>query len=172
MRSRKRLEVDFLVIIGGTMKWFVSRQSYWGVDPENTYVVEIAYGGRDYANPDMLRTQYAGEGKEYEDPREAVAVALEIAKKWRSNEPDKNISVACGFTGGATLPFELEKGDFDTVAASLRKWAEEEYDQLPKCEQCGNLLPEEYFTDESGKLKFCQEYCAEKWCAECEESNC
>ena len=34
------------------MKYFVSRQSYWG--EEEPLVVEIAHGGLDYANADML----------------------------------------------------------------------------------------------------------------------
>lgn len=159
--------------------WFVSRQMYWGVDPEDANVVEIAAGGRDYANPDMLCAKYDGEGKEYEDPREAAEAALEIAKLWRRDAPDNIISVAYGSTGGFTLPFEPERDDtyFDaekgvevideehTAEKKLRQWAEETYDKLPKCDLCGKLLPEEYFIDESGEFKFCREYCAENWAA-------
>ena len=67
--------------------YFVSRQCYWGVEPDEQNVVEIASGGRDYSNPDMLVEKYAGEGQEYSDPREALEVALSIAKQWKQDKP-------------------------------------------------------------------------------------
>ena len=34
--------------------YVITRQAYWGVEENERYVVEIAQGGRDYANPDAL----------------------------------------------------------------------------------------------------------------------
>jgi len=148
------------------MSFFVSRQCYWGVDPDECWVVEIAGGGIDYANPDMLCEKYPGEGQEYEDPREAVRVALEIAKLWKKAEPKKVISVACGYTGGFTMPFEPSNG-FELV-----KWANKIYGEMPKCDMCGKLLPEDnWYTDEFREFKFCREYCAEEWNIEQEKAN-
>lgn len=101
--------------------WFVSRQQYWGVEPEDgQYTVEIAYGGRDYANPDMLVPQYPGEGEEYTDPRKAVEAARRISEFWSHGFPyiAEFIGVAYGCTGGDTIPFEHEPIE-DIVA-----WAE------------------------------------------------
>lgn len=97
------------------MKWFVSRQCYWGV--EEPYVVEIATGGLDYANPDMLVAKYKGEGEEYDDPEEAVEAALEIAQAWKEDQPQLNIQVAAGCTMGFTMPFEPSGEE------ALREWA-------------------------------------------------
>lgn len=142
------------------MKWFVSRQSYWGVEPEDQYCVEIARGGLIYTNPDMLVSKYDGEGEEYADPREAVEAALKIRDAWKKDDPDLTINVAHGATMGFTIPFE---GDGDEA---LKKWAETEYENLPKCDQCGELIEEEYKLFDYEDFKFCREYCAEKWLSE------
>jgi hypothetical protein len=136
------------------MKYFVSRQCYW---PDGKLVVEIATGGLDYANPDMVCSKYPGEGREYDDPREAAKVAIEIAKQWRKDKPGKRISVAYGCTSGYTLPFE------PSAKNKVVKWANETYEKLPKCDQCGELLPEVHYIDEFNEFKFCREYCIEKW---------
>jgi len=119
-----------------TEKWFVSRQSYWG--EESPYAVEIAYGGLDYANPDMLCTKYHGEGEEYTDPREAATTAVEIAQAWRKDCPDKDITVRVGFTHGFTMPF-----DEDTDEAAIA-WGEKKYELLPKCPHCGEVMEERW----------------------------
>lgn len=146
-------------------KWFVSRQSYWGVEPEDQNVVEIAAGGLDYANADMLSAKYPhlGEGEEYDDPRDALKAALEIRDAWRKDAPHLVINVAHGYTGGMTMPFE---GTEDEKA--LWEWANTAWEALPKCDQCGGVLPEEYFMDEFRELKFCSERCAEKNESRCE----
>jgi hypothetical protein len=38
------------------MKYFVSRQCYWGVEPDDANTVEIAMGGCDYANPAFVKS--------------------------------------------------------------------------------------------------------------------
>jgi len=133
-------------------KWFVSRQCYWGV--EDPYVVEIAAGGLDYANPDMLCEKYPGEGVEYTDPREAVETALSIAEAWKKDDPNITIGVAAGFTGGNTLPFEPES------AKELRAWAERIFKKLPRCTQCGELLSEERYLDGCDEPTLCSSRCA------------
>jgi hypothetical protein len=137
-------------------RFFVSRQQYWG--EENPYTVEIACGGLNYANPDMLGVRWAnlGEGKEFSDPEEAVEAAIAICEQWRKTQPEAQ--VAMGHTGGNTLPFEGEEFD------SLRLRAKKLKDELPKCDQCGGLLGKDTYTHElafDGE-KFCREYCAEK----------
>lgn len=140
------------------MKYFVSRQNYWGVEPEEGTVVEIAAGGLDFANPDMLVPKWKnlGEGQEFSDPREAVACAIKICQAWRL-AGEENAKIACGFTGGNTLPFEPK------AIEELEAWAEATYEKLPKCDCCGMLLGKETYGHEySDGYPFCSEYCSEK----------
>lgn len=141
------------------MIFFVSRQCYW---PEGKLVVEIACGGLDYANPDMMVPKFRaqGEGEEYQDPREAVEAALQIRRAWAKAE-GKNIRsfpIAYGSTGGVSLPFD------PCTQKEAEAWAERLYQKLPKCDECGGLLGKETWTDDFGELTFCREYCAEKSC--------
>jgi len=144
-------------------KWVVTRQCYYGA--EYPYTVEIAFGGLDYANPDMYCTKYPGEGDEYTDPREAAQTALEIAKQWQTDEPDKDIGVAYGSTGGYTLPFEK------CEEAKLLAWAEKRWEDLPKCQRCGEVMGEEGWMDAYGEITMCSEYCSDKNHEELERLN-
>ncbi len=139
--------------------WFVSRQCYWGVEEDEANVVEIALGGLDYANADMLCEKYEGEGEEYRDPREAIKAALKIAEQWKKDQSDLTIGVAHGCTGGMTMPFEASEVE------ELQKWADEQYEKLPKCDQCGELIETKYTLAEDD-VEFCSEYCAEQYQAE------
>ena len=144
------------------MKYFVSRQCYWGVEPEDRNTVEIASGGRDYANPDMLVAKYAGEGDEYTDPVKAVEAALIIAEQWQKDCPSLQINIAHGFTGGNTMPFEgCDKEE-------LIEWAKKAHEKLPKCDQCSEILEEKstYSLCDYPDYKFCSEYCAEQYYAQ------
>jgi len=141
-------------------KWFVSRQSYWGVDPEDQNMVEIAYGGRDYANCDMLAPKYSGEGEEYNDPLEAVEAAISIREQWQKDSPELIINIAMGFTGGDTMPFS------PSTVEGLRKWGTERKEELESigyaCGTCGKIVNlSSYYTDDQDE-KFCSEYCFEK----------
>ena len=138
--------------------WYVSRQSYWGVDPDEQNMVEIAFGGLDYANADMLVSKYAGEGEEYNDPREAVTAAILIARQWRKDQPKLKIGIASGCTGGYTMPFEKSS------VKELKDWAEKTWQELPKCDQCGKVLPKEFWqpTDDPDLGRYCSEYCCDK----------
>lgn len=143
--------------------YFVSRQHYWGVsddDGETPYMVEIAIGGGDYSNPDMLGTQYPllGEGQEFYNPVEAASAAIRVYQAWKSDHPELPIGIDYGFTGGMTMPFE------GSNEAQVMEWAQKRLESLPKCDQCGVCLPKEYYTlnDYGDDCKYCSEYCADR----------
>ena len=136
------------------MPWTVTRQLQWA--NRGAPVVEISAGGLDYTNPDALTEEYPGEFETFDDPREAVRVAIAICNAWRK-DGERKARARHGGTGGMTMPFDT------CTFAEARSWAEKRYEGLPKCDQCGEVLPKEYYThpyldDE----KFCREYCAEK----------
>jgi hypothetical protein len=140
------------------MRYFVSRQLYYY---SRLLIVEIAAGGLDYSNADMLVAEYKnlGEGQEFIDPREAVDAAIAIARAWRKDEPGKHIVIGHGHTMGMGMEFE------GCSFKDAQKWAEDVYETSPKCDQCGELLPDEKhcYTDEFGEAKLCSERCSEKW---------
>jgi hypothetical protein len=145
-------------------KYFVSRQCYW---PEGDLMVEIAVGGLDYANPDQMVDRFSslGEGCEFDDPREAVESAVDVLNAWRKLSPSEEINIGYGFTGGNTLPFE------PSTIEECQAWAEERYEKLPKCDECGELIGKEEFTTDFGG-SFCREYCADKnYAREVEHDN-
>lgn len=149
------------------MSFFLSRQSYW---PTGDYVVEIAGGGLDYANADMLVEVYPnlGEGQEYTDPREAVKAALSIRDAWALDTADP-VRVECGYTGGWTVPFEEEPTDDE-----LKEWAKKQLDALEKCGECGEILGDEkFFHALDPEARFCSMNCADVACAKIEaEFSC
>ena len=57
------------------MPFTVTRQRQF---PDGTELVEVSAG--DYCNPDCLSARYSGEMEEFSDPREAVSVAIGIAR--------------------------------------------------------------------------------------------
>ena len=147
---------------------FVSRQTYFYTEQ---LVVEVAAGGIDHAGPDMLTEAYKhlGEGEAFEDPRKAVEAAIAICKQWRQDDGRQDIHVAvgdtplsagCFATGG--MGIELEPATF----AKARKWARQSWEQMPKCDQCGELLPGDgpfYTLDgDEERGKFCSGACADK----------
>jgi hypothetical protein len=137
------------------MKYFLSRQAYYY---SGLLIVEIAAGGLDYSGADMLVEKYKhlGEGQEFNDPREAVEAAIAIARAWRKDELGKRIVIGHGHSMGMGL--EFEGCSFKAALA----WAKETYEKLEKCCMCGDLLPDEYYTDEFGDAKFCSERCVER----------
>jgi hypothetical protein len=124
-------------------------------------MVEISVGGIDYTNPDALAAQYPGEFETFDDPREALKIALEIQKQWGKDKPEEDIFVAHGGTGGCTMPFEPDELD------SLVRWADEAWENTPKCDGCGEPLPDnereiwKRADDWTGE-KFCSENCVER----------
>lgn len=141
-----------------TNAWFVSRQHYWGMEPDEARCVEIAAGGRDYANADMLCPVYPGEAQEYQNPDEAVSAALGIAELWRKDCPEP-IRIDHGATGGMSIPF-----DGDKTEEELREWARNIIAQMPHCDGCGEIMfgSDRYTHDYADDLLFCSNYCAEK----------
>ncbi len=139
------------------MPYTVTRQLQW---PDGTPVVEISAGTLDYTNPDALVAKYPGEFETFDDPREAVETAITICKAWRQ-DGERRAKVAYGATGGMTMPFD------PCTFPEAREWARERYETLPKCSQCGGLLPKEHYTiPELDDERFCREHCAEKRYAE------
>ena len=137
-------------------KFFVSRQSYWGVEEEDGTVVEIAFGGCDFANPDMLSVKWPrlGEGQEFSDPREAVEAAIKVCDAWRKAGCPQ-AKIAMGSTGGCTIPFETKE------YGEARARAEVIWEKLPKCDECGEVLGKECFSHDLCDDQFCSEACAE-----------
>lgn len=142
----------------------VTRQIQWlDGDP----VVEVSEGGMDYTNPDALSPVYSGEMEEYEDPIEAVEVAIGIVKDWRK-DGEKKAKIGVGSTRGFTIPFEP-----DTFAYA-RAWAKKKYEQLEKCPVCSSIMEDakewynagfiskkgDFFPYNDG-YKYCSERCAE-----------
>ena len=136
----------------------VTRQIQW---PDGDKVVEVSQGGLDYCNPDALCERYAGELQEYDDPRIAVDVAIEIAKEWNrdSKEP---VLISMGCTWGYTIPFEGMELSKETFKL-LQNNAEVIYQRMPKCDYCGELIGKNKYTNHGWtESVYCSEYCAEK----------
>lgn len=152
------------------MTWFLSRQCYW---PDGDLVIEIAAGGADYANAGMLadppdgRYDLLGCTREYSDPREALEVAFRVRDLW--NEELQGTGGSCrietGYTAGWTMPFMSFPDD-----ECLRKWAQERWNELPKCDQCGEpyTTPAWYLAWDPELGKFCSEGCCDRACYEYE----
>ena len=135
------------------MPYTVTRQHQW---PDGVKVVEVSAGGLDYTNPDALAEKYRGEFETFLDPRDAAEAAINICNAWRK-DGERKAKVGHGATGGMTMPFGT------CTFKELRAWADKVYEGLPKCDRCGELLPEKYFTvpgldDE----RFCRGYCADE----------
>lgn len=138
------------------MPYFVSRQRYW---PDAELRVEIAGGGRDYANPGMLGVKYArlGEGDEYLDPVKAVEAAIAICKQWRKDDRKsaRTIMVAHGHTGGMTMPFD------GCTFIEARDWALEVRKHLARCPHCDSVMGAERFRHNLSDEPFCSETCSD-----------
>jgi len=148
--------------------YYVSRQMQW---PDGMMYVEIAVGGLDYSSPGMLANDLGGEG-EYTDPREAASVAWELAKIWQEREPEEEIHLAYGYNMDM---FAIPEADTVQEKVELDTWAEAEYNSLPMCAQCGELIENEplYLESWGEDSQFCSENCAHlcycDWTEELEE---
>ena len=133
------------------MPYYVSRQRYY-YSGEN--VVEIADDGLDYAGCDMLSGNFKGEGN-YTDPREAVDGAIMVLRRWQEESPEDNPQLAYGHSLGIGL--EFEPSELDEVLA----WAQREWDGLPKCDHCGEVIEEKWILDDFEDMALCSEKCAD-----------
>jgi len=146
------------------MTYCITRQKQW---PDGNLVVEVNEGGLDFANPDALVAKYKGEMTEFEDPREAVEFAIKIQEAWAKDSMEK-IAIGYGNTLGFTSPFSPSE------KKEIEAWAEKEFEALPKCPECQEIMesPDEWFeagvydiennqfwSDEDGE-KYCSESCA------------
>lgn len=146
----------------------VTRQHYWA---DGRHIVEIAQGGLDYTNADMLQPHYSGEGIEYKCLSDAVEAGIKIALAWKKDEPDEVIEIGIGNTHGMGLDIEGEEvtGENDEeLFVKLRQEAKDFDDKLPKCARCGEIREESYGNDETRHFggdeahPFCSEFCAEE----------
>lgn len=138
------------------MKYYVSRQCYW---PNGDLVVEIAEGGADYTNPNMLMdsAEIARHTGEYRNPIEALEAAKRVRELWQAQEPGEEIRIEVGNTQGMTMPFESFPSDDE-----LDTWAKQELESLPKCDQCGGIIEELWKLPDDPDWQFCSAYCAEE----------
>jgi len=151
------------------MKYFVSRQNRW-IDGE--HVVEIAAGGLDHSGADMLQAYWGnlGEGAEYDDPREAITVAIAIRDAWNEALAETCTEERCRIEAGYNL--DMIAANEEPTDANLHEWAREEWEAEPKCDRCGEPGDLDWrlvyfdFDGEDGP-RFCSEHCAgaywEKW---------
>lgn len=143
------------------MKFYVSRQSYYH---SGKNAVEVAVGGINYSGPDMLvaSKEYMRLGcdKEYTDPVEAVEVAIAVLKKWR----ETGVKPRPILVFGANLDM-IEGSDSGISMREAMRRAKKLREQLPKCDECGELMPEhDYYTVPEfwgDDMKFCSENCAD-----------
>lgn len=147
------------------MAFVVTRQHYYY---SGRRLVEVAQGGRDYSGSDALSARYEGEFEEFDDPREAVSVAIAIQNAWRKDSKSGNrIGLTVCNTMGMGLEGEpIRQRDAIKLATKL-------YEALPKCDNCDKPLKSErrgdywYITDDYefsslGDCKYCSEYCCDR----------
>jgi len=139
------------------MNIYVSRQISW---PDGFRYVEIETGGPDMASPGELAGRLGGEG-EYTDPREAVEAAIALWETWQAVEPYSAIGISLGTTLGGVC---VHDPDMQPDLDALRAWAEERYEDMPKCDRCGDPLGKETWTlpdYDYADERFCSENCAD-----------
>lgn len=142
---------------------FITRQSYW--HESGAYAVEIA-ASLDTSGPGALSAHYAGEMESYDDPREAVESAIQIARAWRNDLPDRQIIPVAISMNDIVYP-SLEDGydptDIDECS-KLRQWARERYDAMPKCDRCGSVENVSKWTqyDTGDEVMACGQFCADE----------
>ncbi len=136
----------------------VTRQHRW---EDGLRIVEISCEGLDHCSPDALCRKYTGEFEEFPDPTDAVEAAIDIAESWRR---DTRHRIHLGM--GSLLDFCLVEAEplNRKTRRDLRARAKKLRDNLPKCDECGDLLPPKPFrVFDFPDFAFCREYCAEEF---------
>jgi hypothetical protein len=103
-------------------EWTVTRQFpyfYNSGNESETYVVEISMGDFNYTGPGMQTRKYQGEGDTFSSLLEAVDVAIRIRDQWKADNPDLDIEIGVGSTGGGMV----EIGPTDMDDDELRDYA-------------------------------------------------
>ena len=133
----------------------VSKQHYYY---SKEYAVEVAAGGSDYAGCDML--EFIGE---WDDPRDAVEEAIKVYTAWVNKEGEgREIYIAYGHN------LDMIEGECESlqdVIQDIRDWASQEYDELDKCDYCGEIITsnDTWIIDGyEDDYTLCSQYCADK----------
>ena len=160
------------------MKYIVTRQSYWYATEDDPYGIEIALDDDETSNPGALSARYEHDFFTSNDPREIVDAAIRLRTAWRKDLPREK-PLAFTFSFNDLCYPGLYEGD---TIYDLRRWAEETYAEMLKCDFCGELIPDAQkawqHIDDWGEdaPKFCSERCAEdaeiRWHKELPEEWC
>jgi len=145
--------------------YYVSMQSNFYDD--GRYSVEIARA-LDFSGPGALASDLAGNGSEHDDPREAVAAAIELAKFWRAEigrKRDSGLPFRCFTIAGNAYCYPTVEDAM--TAPELLKWAETEWKSIPKCDHCGTH-GRDWETVYAPDDRLCSQQC----CEAVEESIC
>jgi hypothetical protein len=142
--------------------YVVSRQLSW---PDGILYVELETGGEDCPSPGMLGGKgYRGE-ETFDDPRDAAKALIAVRDAWQADhKPDDStdqttILVSIGTTGGGLFSHEPEEMTDEKILA----WGEKTYEQLPKCDNCGEVRFEEWhLADDPDAGDFCSERCCDR----------
>ncbi len=139
------------------MPYGISRQIYYYT---GDHVVEIQCGGIDYAGPDMLVCAFGyGEGREFDDPKEATLEAIKVLRAWRKAEPESDINLTVRGRLAGEWGCEGEPMPVHDVIV----WARAEFDRLDRCPRCAEIMPtneRDWWSHEFTDIKFCSENCA------------
>lgn len=149
--------------------YYVCRQLYYYT---GELMVEITEGGLDYAGPDMLVNRYPDEAEAYQHPRQAAQAAIKIQKLWQADEPADTVHICVRSQVGGYFGLEGEP----ITPADLLAWTHAAWAALPKCQRCGDVMPENGYGNEftifDNEYPFCSENCADnaqqEWLAELE----
>lgn len=144
----------------------VTRQEYYY---SGARVVEIETRGWDYVGTGALVLRYSelGEGDTFDDPREAAMVAYRVWREWVRDEDD--VQMSFGTTGGIGTehdPQDTDENDNPIYMTPIQVFmhADAAWENLPKCEYCGDVLGEDRYGNEfsEDEYPYCSEYCAEE----------
>ena len=165
------------------MSYYVSRQKYYY---SGQSVIEIASGGIDSSGCDMLSTAKDSPMRRFEgdyaNPIEAVDAAIGLQKLWHGCDIDslkwgdsvKWLCYGCNLDiieGSGDIPEDgLNDGGEEYTLQELiimnrkdaKEWAQKEFEQLPKCARCGDIMSGETWQlpDVYEEEEFCSENCA------------
>ena len=139
------------------MPYGISRQIYYYT---GDHTVEIQCGGGDYAGPDMLVSAYEGEGRKFDDPKEATLAAIGVLRAWRKANPEADINLTVRGRLAGEWGCEGEPMTVHDVIA----WARAEFDRLDRCPRCEEIMPSDerdwYSHEFADGEKFCSDNCA------------
>jgi hypothetical protein len=151
--------------------YVISRQLSW---PDGIYYVELETGGEDSTSPGMM-----GSCKTFGDPRDATTALITMRNNWQAefvpnegeDDPQTTILVSIGTTGGGMFSHDPS----ELTDEQIKEWADKEYEKLPKCDRCGDVIDEKYtIFDDPDAGDFCSENCANleiDWRAKEEEDS-